>query len=149
MDNLESIMKGHAEIMRTGLKHGGDIALGKVVDEINRLIDLKGLSGDWHAGYRKALMDVRAFILASLKPPTDDEEAYHTSTSPAEEYERVERMRADNARKLQADFERAMAPDYSRKGIFQTHNCAYCLDGELPCRQGAVNRCDNPRARND
>jgi hypothetical protein len=98
--DLESIMKGHAEIMRTGLKHGGDIALGKVVDEINRLIDLKGLSGDWHAGYRKALMDVRAFILASLEPPTEDEEAYHTSTGPAEEYERVERMRAEMKEKM-------------------------------------------------
>jgi hypothetical protein len=98
--DLESIMKGHAEIMRTGLKHGGDIALGKMVDEINRLIDLKGLSGDWHAGYRKALMDVRAFILASLKPLTDDDEAYHTSSSPGEEFDRIERMRAEMKEKM-------------------------------------------------
>lgn len=40
-------------------------------------------------------------------------------------------------------------PDHSRKGIFVYHNCAYCRDGELPCKQGHPNRCDNPRARND
>jgi len=47
------------------------------------------------------------------------------------------------------EMERAMGPDYSRKGIFQTHSCAYCRDGELPCKQGGAHRCDNPRARND
>jgi hypothetical protein len=71
----------------------------------------------------------------------DDEEAYHTSSSPAEEYDRVERMRTE--------MEKAMGPDYSKQGIFIHHRCAYCDDGRLPCRQGAPNRCDNPRARND
>ncbi len=45
--------------------------------------------------------------------------------------------------------EKMMGPDHSRTGIFVYHNCAYCRDGELPCKQGAPNRCDNPRARND
>jgi hypothetical protein len=40
-------------------------------------------------------------------------------------------------------------PDNSRSGIFRYHNCSYCNDGELPCRQGAPNRCDYLRARND
>lgn len=60
-----------------------------------------------------------------------------------------ENFYAHERRCIEADMARAMGPDYSRKGIFQTHNCAYCRDGELPCRQGAVHRCDNPRARND
>ncbi len=115
----------------------------------------------------------------------DDHEAYHTSDSPATEYERVERMREEMQKAITPDgpiippdekseaeyrrkiaeggvqyiahsytvsaaaFEKAMAPDYSRKGIFQTHNCYQCNHGELPCKQGAWNRCDNPRARND
>lgn len=78
----------------------------------------------------------------------EDEEAYHTSDSPATEYERVERMRADNARKLQEDFERAMSPDYSRKGRFQTHNCYVCDHGNKPCT-GEKPVCQNMRARND
>ncbi len=41
--------------------------LGKVVDECSRLADMKGLTGDYTAGYRKACADVTAFILASLK----------------------------------------------------------------------------------
>lgn len=40
-------------------------------------------------------------------------------------------------------------PDHSREGIFVYHNCAYCDDGNKPCKQGSPNRCDNPRARND
>jgi hypothetical protein len=70
-----------------------------------------------------------------------EDEVYHTSSSPAEEYERVERMRRD--------MEKAMGPDHTKTGIFVYNRCAYCDDGRLPCRQGAVNRCDNPRARND
>ena len=50
---------------------------------------------------------------------------------------------------IRADMDRAMGPDHSKTGIFVNHNCAYCDDGRLPCRQGAVHRCDNPRARND
>ena len=52
-------------------------------------------------------------------------------------------------KKAQADMEKAMGPDHSKTGIFVYHRCAYCDDGRLPCRQGAPNRCDNPRARND
>ncbi len=33
--------------------------------------------------------------------------------------------------------------------MFRDHNCAYCRSGELPCKQGSYNLCDNPRARND
>jgi hypothetical protein len=40
-------------------------------------------------------------------------------------------------------------PDYSRQGIFQTHNCYRCLDGALPCIVGTPNKCEFPRARND
>jgi hypothetical protein len=40
-------------------------------------------------------------------------------------------------------------PDHSRQGIFVNHNCSYCHNGELPCRQGDPNRCGNPMARND
>ncbi len=50
----------------------------------------------------------------------------------------------------QLAFEKAMNPDYTRKGVFQTHNCGRCNNGEEPCKQA-----DNPRycsylhARND
>jgi hypothetical protein len=43
------------------------VTLGKVVDECHRLIALKGLSGDFNDGYRHALRDVTAYILAELK----------------------------------------------------------------------------------
>jgi len=49
-----------------------------------------------------------------------------------------------------ADMEKAMGPrENPLHPMFRNHNCAYCWDGQLPCRQGAPNRCDNPRARND
>lgn len=41
------------------------------------------------------------------------------------------------------------APDPTRTGIFRDHNCWKCRDGEKPCAQGAPNRCEYPRARND
>ena len=40
-------------------------------------------------------------------------------------------------------------PDPSKPGIFRNHSCWACKDGEKPCRQGAPNRCEYPRARND
>ena len=42
-------------------------------------------------------------------------------------------------------------PDYSREGIFQTHNCYRCNNGEEPCARGLKLRylCDNLHARND
>ena len=40
-------------------------------------------------------------------------------------------------------------PDPTRRGKFQLHNCQACDHGRLPCRQGDVTNCDNPRARND
>ena len=39
--------------------------------------------------------------------------------------------------------------DYSRKGIFRYHNCAYCKSGEKPCVKGNPSKCEYPRARND
>jgi hypothetical protein len=39
--------------------------------------------------------------------------------------------------------------DPTRQGIFRSHNCWPCKHGAKPCVQGAWNRCDNPRARND
>jgi len=41
------------------------------------------------------------------------------------------------------------APDYSRPGIFATHNCWKCRDGQQPCAQGDPRRCEFPHARND
>ena len=36
-----------------------------------------------------------------------------------------------------------------KSGIFRDHSCWKCNDGEKPCVNGTVNRCDYPRARND
>jgi hypothetical protein len=33
--------------------------------------------------------------------------------------------------------------------MFRGHNCAYCRDGALPCKQGTPNQCGYPHARND
>jgi hypothetical protein len=68
------ISKVHADLVKDGLRHGEIIAMGKVCLEINRLQDengVVGISGYWH-GYRKALMDVRAFIMASRKNDPED-----------------------------------------------------------------------------
>ncbi len=40
-------------------------------------------------------------------------------------------------------------PDYSREGIFQTHNCWRCNHGELACKTENPGMCPYPRARND
>jgi hypothetical protein len=40
-------------------------------------------------------------------------------------------------------------PDYSRDGIFQTHNCWMCDHGRLKCVNGSYAQCSYPRARND
>lgn len=40
-------------------------------------------------------------------------------------------------------------PDYSRKGIFQTHNCWKCDSGKKPCAHGNPHNCEYPHARND
>ncbi len=67
LNDIFGVIKTHHEATVSGLHHGERTGMGKVVTEINRLSDLKGLSGDWHQGYRKALQDVRAYILAELK----------------------------------------------------------------------------------
>jgi hypothetical protein len=53
--------------MDIGKSHGKSLTLGRVMDECHRLLDLKGLSGDFNDGYRHALRDVTAYILAELK----------------------------------------------------------------------------------
>lgn len=40
-------------------------------------------------------------------------------------------------------------PDYSRPGIFATHNCWKCKDGQKPCVTGNPRGCEYPHARND
>lgn len=40
-------------------------------------------------------------------------------------------------------------PDHTRPGIFATHNCWRCKDGDDPCVQGNPRTCEFPRARND
>ncbi len=59
--------KSHRETQAMATKHAEALTLGKVVDECHRLLDLKGLSGDFNDGYRHALRDVTAYILASLR----------------------------------------------------------------------------------
>lgn len=40
-------------------------------------------------------------------------------------------------------------PDYSRTGVFATHNCWRCHDGKEPCVNGSPRNCENLHARND
>ena len=40
-------------------------------------------------------------------------------------------------------------PDYSREGLFQTHNCWRCKSGTEPCVIGNPRDCENLHARND
>jgi hypothetical protein len=67
--DLESIMKGHAEIMRTGLKHGEQMGFGKLVDKINQMADATGVATEYNRGFRAALFAMRAYILAEMKEP--------------------------------------------------------------------------------
>jgi hypothetical protein len=69
---IASIAKVHADLMKDGLKHGEIIAMGKVCSEINRMEDAAGVSTGYWIGYRRALMDVRRFIMASRKDNPED-----------------------------------------------------------------------------
>lgn len=40
-------------------------------------------------------------------------------------------------------------PDYSRPGIFATHNCWKCQHGRLTCVTLDPRGCEYPRARNE
>jgi hypothetical protein len=40
-------------------------------------------------------------------------------------------------------------PDYSRKGVFQDHNCYRCKNGTQPCIKANPRDCDTLHARND
>ena len=66
-DDILNVITLHNNTMRTGLKHGEQSGLGKVATECNRMMDACGLTGSWNQGYRKALCDVRAYILAELR----------------------------------------------------------------------------------
>jgi len=50
-------------------------------------------------------------------------------------------------------FRRAAAdprdPDYSREGLFQTHNCPRCQSGKFACVEGNPLSCGWLHARND
>ncbi len=65
--SLTDWRKSHKETREMATRHAEALTLGKVVDECHRLLDLKGLSGDFNDGYRHALRDVTAYILASLR----------------------------------------------------------------------------------
>lgn len=67
MEDLESIMRGHAEIMKTGLRHGEEIALSKLTTRINQILDAQGLTGEYNQGFRAALVMVRGYVLAEMK----------------------------------------------------------------------------------
>lgn len=51
--------------------------------------------------------------------------------------------------KWRADKPDPRDPDYSRSGIFQTHNCWKCANGAKPCVSGSSRQCEYPHARND
>jgi len=40
-------------------------------------------------------------------------------------------------------------PARDGEGIFRTHNCWRCKDGQLPCVNWKVKHCEYPQARND
>jgi hypothetical protein len=50
----------------------------------------------------------------------------------------------------QRAFEKAMGDrENPAHPMFRDHNCAYCSDGEKPCKQGNPRQCEFPHARND
>ena len=71
-DEIKGVVESHNKTLLAGLKSGEDIgssrALGKVVDQINRMLDATGHSGLENIGFRKALVCVRAYIHAELRP---------------------------------------------------------------------------------
>ena len=68
LEELESIMKGHALILETGLRHGEEIMLSKLSREINRVLDATGHSGDYNRGLRDGLKLMQAYIQSEMKP---------------------------------------------------------------------------------
>lgn len=54
--------------------------------------------------------------------------------------------KSDAAREM----EEAMGPrENPTHPMFRDHNCAYCNDGEKPCKQHNPSQCEFPHARND
>lgn len=51
---------------------------------------------------------------------------------------------------VEREMAKAMGPrENPTHPMFRYHNCWRCKSGELPCKQGAPNRCEYPHARND
>ncbi len=69
-DEILGIVTRNTELVRVGLKHGEQTGLGKCVDEINRVLDASGVSGDYNKGLRDGLLMLRAYILAELRSRT-------------------------------------------------------------------------------
>ncbi len=67
MQAILGITRDHNTMLHTGLKHGEQAGLGKCVDEINRVLDASGVSGDYNKGLRDGLLMLRAYILAELR----------------------------------------------------------------------------------
>ncbi len=66
-DEILGIVTRNTELVRVGLKQGEQAGLGKCVDEINRVLDASGVSGDYNKGLRDGLLMLRAYILAELR----------------------------------------------------------------------------------
>jgi hypothetical protein len=66
--DIESIIKTHADTMKTGIEHGEQFGAGKVAAECGRMLDACGISGEWNQGYRKALSDVIAYVGTMRRP---------------------------------------------------------------------------------
>ncbi len=64
---IVGITQAHNTMLRTGVKQGEQIGFGRVVDEINRVLDASGVSGDYNKGLRDGLLMLRAYILAELR----------------------------------------------------------------------------------
>lgn len=85
-------------------------------------------------------------LYAALMPLTPTLSAFETLMKMAEREGKVEKRGQLYFRKDPRD------PDYSRPGIFATHNCWRCKDGSEPARCPTPDRpgnCGYPHARND
>ena len=67
--DIESIIKTHADLMKTGIEHGEQFGAGKVATECGRMLDATGISGEYNQGFRKALTLVIAYC-GTMRGPT-------------------------------------------------------------------------------
>ncbi len=70
LNDILGVIKTHHEATVSGLHHGERTGMGKVVTEINRVLDASGVSGDYNKGLRDGLLMLRAYILAELRSRT-------------------------------------------------------------------------------